>query len=539
MPVVEPFVAEGGVPAPSGSPTANPEALSAPGRAIAQGFGALSDQAMEFQRRYTEARRMADAANAVADASKKLGDLQFQSSKIPDRVTAMDAFNKGADQIEKDTYGGISDPLVLAHVKERVGQERVIRGLDTQNAAFDLESSKRRGDLDTHLLQYSQDAAAAPNDVLRAKIVDDANAEISGAAAAGWIHPEEAAQKKIAFGSQIEEVAVRTRMNAALDSQNPRAMDTLAKDIADPSKFPGLLPETREVLGTRVENMSYRLAMREATRIAHADAVGEKLLHKQQAHNEAVLLFNTYNGQAPKLADLEVMVDKQLISPGGLEAIHSAMDRSEKGTNDWHTVLTLQQGLNEGTTTPSDIYGARAQGKLDTPTAVEMMKTLDAKSGKGDNANEKALFNVLKTGLQGNAIENGLPVFGSDKQTAAARWGAAQGEWQRRVVTNGENPSSVLADMLPKYGSTMKPTWLDDPKFGKIGTVQDLAKVAMATARAHQAKQMGDADYWGQVELLNNYKRYFAAEAAHDQAAKIAARSKPAPKVAAPAEATP
>ncbi len=316
-------------------------------------------------------------------------------------------------------------------------------------------------------------------------------------------------------------------------------MSALANDINNPATYPGLLPETREVLATRIENMSYRLEMREATRIAHNDALAERNLHRQQAHNEAVLLFNTYNGNPPKMSDLYALVDKQMISAGGLEAIHSASDRANEGDNDPHTVLVLQHAIDSGDATVNDVYGAKASGGLKTSTAIEMIKAIDAKSGKGDSANTKAMFNVLKTGLQGNAIENGIAVFGSDKQTAAARWGAAQAEWNRRVTVDSEDPAAVLSDMLPKYGSTMKPTWLEPPRYGNIATVQDLVKVAQATAKAHQAKQLPDADYWGQVELLNNYKRYFSALDAHDQAAKIAGRNRPAPKAAAPAEAAP
>jgi hypothetical protein len=521
MPVVPTFENEARVDATPTAQRGDPQALSQPGAAVERGGAELSDVETVWAQRYAEARRQAQASDLVASGSKQLGDLQFKWSKVPDRAAATLGYNNDADAVEKNLYKDISDPLVRAHVQDRVSQERIIRGLDTQNASFQLESSKHRGDLDAHLFQFSQNAASAgegaTGDALRAKLTDDGIAEIKGSSAAGWIQPEEASQKELSFKSQIQAIHIRQQINTALDTQNADGMRALAAKVNDPSTFPGLLPQDREALGQHLETYAYRLDIREASRIAHNDAVADRNLRIGQAHNEAVLLAGVNAGKQLSDADIQQMADHGQITANGVEALHTARDRAEDGRDVPAVSLSLWHAVDQNQITANDVYDQFRAGHLSKNTATDMIKAIDAKNGKGDSAQTKASFNVLKTALSGGAVDAG--VFG-DKSAAASNWAAAQGEWNRRVVSGGENSDAVLSDMIPRYSSVfVKPSWLASPKFGPVNSTKDLMAVAAATVKAHQAKKLSDPDYAQQVELLSNYRRFYAEEDARAQAA--------------------
>lgn len=521
MPVVPEFdneVAVHAVPAP----TADANAFGKVGAAAAQGFGELSDQMANFNQRYIEARRQADAANTVAATSKALGDLQFKWSKVPDRQKASDGYAKESQALIKSTLDPISDPYLKSYVTERIAPEATTRGLETQSASFALESNMRRGQLRGNLDQFSQSAAAAGSgatgDALRAKLTDDGLANIHGAVAAGWMTPEEGKEHEIAFRSNIQRVRVEQLVNHAISTQNPNEVAALAKAVNDPASFEGLLPQERETLGQHLENLSYRIENRAIARQAHADAVAERSLHQAQSHNEAVILAGIYSGKTVDDATMEKWALGQQISPTGMEAIHSAQIRQNEGSDDERVTVPLWHAIGTGQATSNDVLGAMTAGKIKGTTGAEMMKALDRHE---PSANEKNNFQLLKTAMHGQAIEMGS----LDAPTSAAQWTQAQGEWHRRV-SGGENPDAVLADMMPRYASNVtKPTWLATPKFGGVNSSKDLGAVAIATVKARDAGQLDDNAYGRQVQLLNSYRRFYTLEE-NANAARAAAAAK-------------
>ena len=516
MPIVPTFENDvRAVPAP-GAPMADPSAFGKVGGAIAQGGAQVEGVEREWNERYSEARRQADASNAVAAASKQLGDLQFKWSKVPDRAAATAGFNTDADALEKTTYAAIDNPLVRAHVQDRVSQERIIRGLDTQNASFALESSKRRGDVDTNLMQFAQSAAAAGvgpvGDALRAKLTDDGLANIHGAVAAGWLAPEEGAQHELAFRSQLQEVQVRQLKNQALESQNPNAMQALALKLSDPTSFPSLNPDRREVLAQGVESMQYRLEIRRASQQAHADAMADRSFHQAQAHNEAVTLAGVNSGQQLSDAQIQQLADHQQISAGGVEALHNARIRLEDGNDDPSRSLPLWHAIDTGNAHPQDIYDAFNARQLSKNTATTMIQKLDAAGGNTDTTAAKNAFTVLKTSLSGAAVDSGLDPFGQGKQHAAMLWTEAQGEWGRRILS-GEDPSSVLTDLVGKYSPRdLKPTWLAPTQYGMPQSTKDVMTLGMKLGAALKGGQINEQQFQQQGQLINLYRHFYALE---------------------------
>lgn len=492
---------------PSEAAQVSPAAMAAPAEAVSRAASQVGDTMQAFNEKYANAQRAADAAHLTAQASETLGNLQHQFSLVPDRAQAQAGFDAAAVGARKQLLDNISDPFVQSHVAQSFDGEVISRRYDTANAAFRLESSTRRGQMDTDLNSLANGAAGATNDALRAKLTDNALASIKGAVAAGWMDPESGDKLAINFKSQVQEVQARKIMNAAIDSQDGTAAHNLATALSDPSAFPGLLPERREVLQTRLETLGYRLDQRAIAKVAHQDSVADRQLRQAQGHNEATILAAVDNGKPISDSDLQHLADTQQISAGGVEAIHAAKVRAENGIDDPSRTLQLWHGIGTKQVTSGDIFDALGKGEISRNTSVAMMRSLDAKATKQDDQVGRSAFNQVKTALHGGAIEQGL--F-KDNAPAEATWAQAQGEWARRVTVGGENPVSVRDDMLKRYGhNTTTPTWLDQPKLGIVQSYDDMQKVAKKTLQAHNSGQMSDADFRQQQQLFYQYKNFY------------------------------
>lgn len=482
----------------------SPGAMAAPGEALARGAEHLENVAAEFNARYQEARRGADAANIMAETTQKLSDAEFRWSKTADRQAALAGYNDEIVKLRKTMLGGINDSQLLSAVTREFDAEAAMRSVQVGNQAFKLESSKRTGDLRTNLQTFATAAASASDPVLRAKAIDDAHKAIAMWEQGAWGTPEEAAQERLGFDSMMDEVSVRHAKNAALGSQDPRQMQALEIKLNDPASFPGLLPHRREALLEQVTNAADRLESREAARQAHDDATAERNLHRAQSRNEAVILSGIYNGKTVDAAKLEGWALSGAISTDGLQAIHSAMNQAGEGRDDAITAAKLWHDIGTGQATVQDVY-ARAGSGISASTASQMVRAIDA-SPTGQKSTVKALYGVLKTAMNGQRIEMGQ--FGGASPAVKA-WADAQGEWHRRITIDREDPTNVLNDMMRKYAHAQTPTWLATPKFGTIRSYEDYQRVGRATLQAVRSGAMDQATADVQGQLLKQYSLYY------------------------------
>lgn len=402
---------------------------------------------------------------------------------------------------------GIDDPYVKAHVSENIDREIAVRRHDTANAAFRLESSDRRGTLDTDLDSTAKSAAGASNDLLRAKLTDDGVASIKGAVAGGWLDPESGDKAIIGFKSQVQEVQVRKQANGIIDAQDGAAAHALADKLNDSAQFKDLLPEKREIILQKLENLSYRLDTRAATALAHADSVADRNLHRGQARNEATLLAGVNAGKPLSDSDIEHLADTQQISAGGVEALHSAKMHAENGNDEPASALRLWHAIGTKQATSDMIFDAQKTGDISKSTSFQMMRALDAKTSKQDDAVTRQSFADLKSALHGGAIEQGII---PNKSPEAAAWAQAQGEWTNRVTIGGESATKVRDDMLQRYAhDTASPTWLPQPRLGLVQSPQDLASVAAATGAALKSGKITPDQYQSELRLLSQYKQFY------------------------------
>jgi len=539
MPMIPEFqVSPGAVPGAPSPAQASPGAWGMVGDQQAAGGAQFGNSMAEFNARYQESKRAMDAAARIAQFSKDSGDLvqNYSTHPLADPVTGLPSreattasFNDSIEGFKQKALAGITNPLELAHVTSQVGQTAIVHGLAVQDAAFRLESSGQVGKLEQLREQYANDAATAGTDLGQKLSIDQYTAANKAATAGGWQTPEAEARNDLLFKSRIAEVGIRQQLNAALDPDNrdPDVVTKLARDVADPSQFTSLLPETRVALGQHLESTAYRLLIQQSAKIARDAAQAEKDHRAAQAFNFSQDFAAALAGNGPNASQVADAVAKQRYSPEAANAILSA----RSGRDDPMATVQLWQHVGDGTARPDDIAAALSAGKISGPTGADMIKAVTAKDRGVDNQTEHSAFATLRTALGGDAVDKGLVDFGNtDQVKQALGWAQAQGEWTRRVVAGTEDPQAVLADMVNRYQRPDHPpaTW-DRPRLGGVFATKDVADVWAKTQAAHDAGQMGEDQFNAQAALLNQYRQFFADQDSRNAAVAAAQAGAPKP----------
>lgn len=501
---------------PSFTPQASPGAAAAPGEAIARAGAQVSDPVEEFARRYTDARRAAELGNYVASANDKLNEAYFKWSRTPDRVAAGNGFAADAKAIGDQIAGTIDDPLVKQHFLASFAADSGMRKTQTEGEAFSLEIDKRKGDLRTNLFNLATSAASANDPIQRGKIVDEGNRAIDGLEQGGFLQGDEAAAERLHFTSEIQRVKAEQLINRAVQTQDPKDSAAASAAIADPKNFRGLDPQTSENLAFRVDRLNDRFENRAIARQAHEDSIAEREFHQAQGHNEAIILGGVYNGKTIDAGLLEKLAGTGQISPGGLETIMGAIDRTQAGHDDPLRAMQLWNAIDTGHATQQDVYDAASAHQIKGETAVAMTRVLDAgTSPAGRDAS--ALLNRAITGSSDGLSGRVDP---QTRELAAS----AQAEFRRRLGA-GEDPQRVLSEIVPRYAPDVSSPHLilPQPRFGQVSDLKSLGAVAKATVAAHDGHQIDDATYGRESELLKDYWRFFTAEQEMAKARKAAA----------------
>lgn len=269
MPVIPTFEVSGSSAiAPAREPRADPNAFMAPGEALAGGGRQLSDLGDAWTERYAAAGRAADAAKLSASVSQQLGDLRYQTDKIPNAGQAYDTFGTGSKQIIQQALGQITDPLVRASVEQRVTPEAIVHQLDTRRAAFGLEASQQSADQDGRYSQYARTLSAETNPAMRALKIEQAQADSQQMVDGGWQHAEDATKRL----SAMYRSALTMRMeNDPIGAQR--------------------------LLGEFQDHMT-------AEDIATADSHLKYAVPRRQAEDSAMGVYNRYRGATGPLAPI-------------------------------------------------------------------------------------------------------------------------------------------------------------------------------------------------------------------------------------------
>jgi len=509
------------VPTDPVAPRQDPAAMSEGANSAAQAAQAFGNQMIAADAKYQDAKRQSDAAAIAADAEQRLANIQFNVSTnvpvdpttgLPDHKLAVQTFQDNAEVARDQIMRNIIDPQVQAYVAQHFDQAAIDRGIQTQQTAWGVESSARRGALDTNLASSAQQMSTAPTDLSKARISGEAIAWIKGAVAAGWLNPQEGANRQLRFGSDVAETQVQQDMNS-----DPAA--AFAK-LQDPNTYPGLLPDRRAVLVNTAQARAESVDRHNLLTEQRAEIQAERQLRQTQASNFGKMFGAAMAGNPIDPNQLADMVTKQQLSPEAANAVLSA----RQGQDDPNAALHLWNAVGTGEATANDIYAALSNKTISKPTGVSMIQSINSNAVGGDNANERTWFGVLKTATGGDMIEKGLVDLNNAGEVATARnYAQALVEWNNRVVIDHQDPKTVAYDMVPRYQPPDYPpvTW-GRPRFGAVDSLNDVASVWNATKQAFQSGKMPEADYQQQAALLTKYRGFYADQAARQAAVKAA-----------------
>ncbi len=491
--------------APTGRlPFADPGAFAAPGQALAQAGGQLGSLGADWEERYVEAKRQADASSLTAAGVQQLGDMRFRWGKVADQQKAIAGFTQEAQQLRGKLLAQAPDPLTASYVARNFDIEAAQQGTQTRVEAFNREASDYKGKLDQSSLYYQNAAAGAPDDLARAHYTDLATQAIEGAKAAGWITGEEAAQRQIQFRSGID----RARAESMLRSDP----DQLSAIMSDPAQrvalFPNLLPQDAENLGLRADNRGYRMELRANAAQAHADAMAERDLRRTQAINEAGLYADIAQGKPVDVGHIADMARAGQLAPGAVGTLMAAEDRRDAGRDDPMTLVNAYQGVNDGTLTLQQVHDAVASRDLRPRTGAALITAIAERQKQAQSETERHDYNTLRTEFSAQAVESGL-FPGEQKAAATDLWASAQREWTQRVIANHEASSAVLADIIQKYQPGAVALG-EAPVAGMPTNPAQLNQVAVATVRMRDAGQLTDAQYQSEVVKLNRLRALLA-----------------------------
>jgi len=302
------------------APRLNPGVAAAPWETLARGAEQVSGAFEEYNQQYARARRQAEATNYIAGATKALSDLEFKWSKTPDRDAAWKGFNEEATTLRKTTLDGITDPVIREAVQGQFDEMALNRGLATQQQAFQLEASKRVGDLNDNLATFANSAATSTTTVARLQAVDNGLAAIKGAVDGGFITPEEGQKASAKFRNDVSEVAARQDI-----VKDPAG----AKQRLASGDYDGLTPANRQGLIEMADSEVAR-KLSEAERAQKEQqaqtAVQQQDLYKSEmsaAANEGKRL-NLVNRQSLTAGFGPVQADKMLRDLDDAIRLHNA-----------------------------------------------------------------------------------------------------------------------------------------------------------------------------------------------------------------------
>ena len=483
MPVVPVFVNEARAPTID-TPRADPGAFAEPGAATAEAGAQFGETMQAWQAQYAEAKRQSNAAGLLDQGLTALGNAQFTFSKVPDHQQAYTEFQQFAAQTRQKLMAQTSDPLVQAYVGRAYDQEAIMRGLDTRNAAFQLESSTQVGALQQRLVNYQQQVATAGSPLERAHLTDLAHADIAGSVAGHWLAPEQGSLLTIKFNSDAAEAQARS-----LAARDPVTAERILNDPrATQETFPGLLPEASAALAYQVGWRAQRVEEQAIAAQQHADAVAERQVYQAQEDTATSTLAGIYNR---KITDPSVIIslgERHLLSPAGMEAAHSALQQQQGGQDDPMATLTLSARVGDGTATPDDVLHLVGSGLVSTRTGLQMMNQLNAQRAESLKVRMGQANSMLNTMFSAQAAQAGL--FGRpDRSPQVAQLVGARQELIRRVNA-GEDPLAVVSDIAVREAPM-----LPQPSMGIVRTLPDVLRIWGLTVNAHAAHQMGDTQY--------------------------------------------
>jgi hypothetical protein len=296
---------------------ANPNALAAPGRALAQ----LGDTAFRISASFYEAEKKAEragqVAGRVAQATKAVQDFVLdpdnQNRVFETNGQASSFFDTSMAPIRMMAMEGVTDPRVKSQIatqfstiyeSSRLGFMKIARNnlIDRNIAKFyaTADGLKERA------------AIGSPSEVNAANIELFENYNKQGVglydymAQLGLIDEQTALKNRKSAGSDIAQTQVNSELNSAALSGNAELADQVILKLLDPKEYEGLDAETRTSLTAKATSLSDKLFRRAVTAAEKAETKTAKDLKKRQETTERDFFARFRAGSMENATDAQI-----------------------------------------------------------------------------------------------------------------------------------------------------------------------------------------------------------------------------------------
>lgn len=198
----------------------SPDALAAPGRALAQ-VGAVG---VELAEKMRQARLADQVANANVEGLKALTELELGFARDTDWATVPQRWDQGVGEIRTRMAEGFGDPAARALFENEFEKSALTRGVQVRTDALHRETDAARASLDRNLADYEDLYAGARNEFDKARILGQVRGAIWGLAQAGYIDQVDAGKRERGFIAGVVQTQVRSDIYADPEAAEERLL---------------------------------------------------------------------------------------------------------------------------------------------------------------------------------------------------------------------------------------------------------------------------------------------------------------------------
>ena len=429
---------------------ANPNALAAPGRALAQ----LGDTAFRISASFYEAEKKAERAGQVAGrvaqatraAQDFILDPDNRNKVFETNGEASSFYETSMAPIRMMAMEGVTDPRVKSQIATQFSTVYESRRLDFMKIARTNLIDRNTANLYGLADQLKDQAAlGSPSEVNAANIELFENYNDTGLglydhmAQLGYIDDQTALKNRKSAGSDIAQTQVNSELNSAALSGDAGQADQVILKLLDPKEYEGLDAETRTSLTAKATSLSDKLFRRAVSAAEKKETSDAKKITASQVKTERSFFARVRAGSMetaieaqiqamPTEIDItEALTFGEIRAPAA-KALIELVRGGDAPVDDAQFVTNIQQqileqeteaGINEIVATATAALGPN--GKITQGSLEEVISLAESAKAKTPEVEEiKRYEQVLNKLLQQDAGLTARFDFGEQARRADA-----------------------------------------------------------------------------------------------------------------------
>lgn len=520
---------------------ANPNALAAPGRALAQ----LGDTAFRISASFYEAEKKAERAGQVASrvaqatraAQDFILDPDNQNRVFETNGEASSFYETSMAPIRMMAMEGVTDPRVKSQIATQFSTIYESRRLDFMKIARTNLIDRNTANLYGLADQLKDQAAlGSPSEVNAANIALFENYNDTGLglydhmAQLGYIDDQTALKNRKSAGSDIAQTQVNSELNSAALSGDAGQADQVILKLLDPTEYEGLDAETRTSLTAKATSLSDKLFRRAVSEAEKKETSDAKKITASQVKTERSFFARVRAGSMETATEAqiqamptEVDISEALtfgeIREPAAKALIELVRGGDAPVDDAQFVTNIQQqilaeeteaGINEIVATATAALGPN--GKITQSSLEKVISLAESAKAKTPEVEEiKRFENVLNKLLQQDAGLTASFDFGEQARRADALATYFELTSDPDMRLSGKEAYNQIKDMfgrsLNQKLDFLAPATLVREAVGKPASQwlpEDIAKanLAVTNSNLNQIQKALEYETIGQIESL-------------------------------------